>query len=58
MKRLAAREGLERLRKSCARLKVEAPRNLNPIFGALTHEEWIKMNIGHANLHLSFFVVK
>jgi len=56
--RLAAREGLERLRKSCARLKVEAPRNLNPIFGALTHEEWIKMNIGHANLHLSFFVVK
>jgi hypothetical protein len=39
-------------------LKVEAPKNLNPIFGALTHEEWIKMNIGHANLHLSFFVVK
>lgn len=56
--RLAAREGLERLRKSCARLKVEAPKNLNPIFGLLTHEEWIKMNIGHANLHLSFFVVK
>lgn len=56
--RLAPREGLERLRKSCSRLKVEAPRNLNPIFGALTHEEWIKMNVGHANLHLSFFVVK
>lgn len=53
---LLTREGLERLRRSCTRLKAEAPQNENPIFGKLTHEEWTKMHLGHANLHLSFFV--
>lgn len=53
---LPTREGLERLRRSCTRLKAQAPKNANPIFGTLTHEEWIRLNLGHASLHLSFFV--
>ena len=26
----------------------------SPIFGKLTHEQWITLNAGHATLHLSF----
>jgi Protein of unknown function (DUF1569) len=53
---LLAREGLERLRKACAKLEAGPPPRENPLFGKLTHDEWKRLNLAHAGLHLSFFV--
>ena len=36
------------------RLKQECPQVPNVIFGKMTHEEWIKLTLRHAELHLSF----
>jgi hypothetical protein len=47
-------EGLERYRRVMNRLKIEAPTAPNPIFGRLTHEEYIAINLRHAELHLGF----
>jgi hypothetical protein len=47
-------EGLARYRAACARLKAEAPTRRHPIFGAMTHDEWIAGQLRHAELHLSF----
>lgn len=46
------------LAKHCAamdRLRSESPTKPNVIFGPLTHEQWIQLNLRHAELHLSFF---
>ena len=37
------------------RLKREAPQMPNIIFGPLTHDEWINLNLRHSELHLGFF---
>jgi hypothetical protein len=50
------REGLDRYRKAVERLKAAAPSCDNPLFGPMTHDEWIRLNLSHASLHLSFFV--
>jgi hypothetical protein len=55
VERLATDEALAQLRTAFDRLAGESPSVLNPIFGELTHEEWIKLNLRHAELHLSFF---
>lgn len=44
-----------RLHRSFERLKSEAPTLPHPIFGPLTHDEWINLNLRHCELHLSFF---
>jgi hypothetical protein len=49
-------EGLERMRRVMERLKAEAPTQPQPIFGPLTHEEWIALHCRHAELHLGFLV--
>jgi hypothetical protein len=36
------------------RLAREAPTLPNKLFGPLTHDEWINLNLRHAELHLSF----
>lgn len=46
--------GLKRLRAVLDRLEREAPTIPNALFGPLTHQEWIKLNLRHAELHLSF----
>lgn len=46
--------GLKRLRAALDRLEREAPTSPNAVFGPMTHEEWIKLNLRHAELHLSF----
>lgn len=51
---LSTEEGAARLRKAAARMKAHAPTIPNPIFGPLTHEEWIGMNLRHAELHLGY----
>ena len=48
-------EALARLRPAFERLANEAPTKSNPIFGSMTHEEYIKLNLRHAELHFSFF---
>ncbi len=53
---IALDEALPRLRRVMERLKTEAPTAPNVIFGKLTHEESIAMNLRHAELHLGFLV--
>jgi hypothetical protein len=49
-------EALPRLQRVMQRLKSEPPTAANPIFGPLKHEEWIAINLRHAELHLGFHV--
>lgn len=49
-------EGLGRFRRVAERLKVEAPTAPSPVFGSLTHEESIALNLRHAELHLGFLI--
>jgi hypothetical protein len=49
-------EGLGRFRRVLGRLKAEAPTAPSPVFGLLTHEESIAMNLRHAELHLGFLI--
>jgi hypothetical protein len=45
-------EGLSRLRAAYHRLQTEAPTHTSPVFGSLTHDQWIKFHLRHAELHL------
>ena len=47
-------EGLRRLRAAFGRLRATSPTIANPVFGKLTHAQWIQLNLRHAELHLSF----
>ncbi len=49
-------EALGRLRRVMERLKTEAPTVPSPVFGQLTHQESIAMNLRHAELHLGFLI--
>ncbi|MEX2081802.1 MAG: DUF1569 domain-containing protein [Dehalococcoidia bacterium] len=46
--------GLARYRDILARVEREPPTKDSPLFGPLTHEEGIKSQLRHAELHLSF----
>jgi hypothetical protein len=50
--------GLSRFAEAMERLRNTAPTEPNPAFGPLTHEQWINLNLRHAELHLGFFVPK
>lgn len=47
-------EGLRRIRAAVERLKAGAPPHPNPIFGRLSHQEWIAGNLRHAELHFGY----
>lgn len=47
-------EGVRHLRRSLDRLKREKPTQKSVLFGELTHEEWIKGTLRHAELHMSY----
>ena len=51
---VAIDEGLSRYRAAMERLRASAPTITNPVFGPLTHEQWIQLNLRHAERHLSF----
>ncbi len=53
---LSVDEGLARYRKAWARLQAGTPQSPNAAFGPLTPDEWIRLNLRHAELHQSFFV--
>ena len=51
-------EGMSRLRKVIARVRGgEKFTHDSPIFGRLSHEQWITLQSGHATLHLSFLTL-
>jgi hypothetical protein len=52
--RISLDEGLDRLHRAWSRLDTQCPPDPNPLFGPLTHEQWKRLNLGHAELHLSF----
>lgn len=52
---LPTEEGLARFERAWARLKKSTPTQESPIFGELTHAEWIGLNLRHAELHLGYF---
>ncbi len=49
-------DGLAQLRAAVARLEREPKRAKHPVFGELSKEEWQKVHLMHANLHMSFLV--
>jgi hypothetical protein len=49
-------EGLTELHGAIARLQTEPKRAKHPVFGELTNQEWDKVHLTHASLHLSFLV--
>jgi hypothetical protein len=48
-------EALAKLRPALARIESQSPTEFNPLFGPMTHQDWIKLNLRHAELHWSFF---
>lgn len=38
------------------RLEAQAPSAPNPVFGPLSHQEWKRLHLNHASLHLSFLL--
>jgi Protein of unknown function (DUF1569) len=46
------------LQKSYDRLANQVPAQPSPLFGRLTHTEWIKLHLRHAELHLSFLAAQ
>ncbi len=47
--------GLAKFNSAWGRLKRGEPTKPNVIFGPLSQEEWVTLNLRHAELHLSFF---
>jgi hypothetical protein len=52
--RLSTDEGHARVVRAFKRLQGAPPLRPSPIFGVLTHEEWIAGNLRHAELHLGY----
>lgn len=52
--RIPTAEAMPHLERAYARLLNQAPPARHPIFGKFTHEDWIRLNLRHAELHLSF----
>jgi hypothetical protein len=52
---ISTADGLAKLRAAVARLDSTMPRVPNPVFGAISHDEWKKLHLGHAALHFSFY---
>jgi hypothetical protein len=51
---LTTDEGAARYRRSWERLRKSPPPIPNPVFGPMTHEEWIALHCRHAELHLGY----
>jgi hypothetical protein len=47
-------DAADRYRAALARLDREIPRGRHPFFGSLSHRQWIKFHLRHAELHLGF----
>ena len=49
-------EGIAALEKACARIQTEPQCHPSPVFGPLSREEWDRLHLKHAEMHLSFIV--
>jgi hypothetical protein len=49
-------EGLAELRSAVSRLKREPQRAKHPLLGNLSNEDWDKVMLAHASMHMSFLV--
>jgi hypothetical protein len=49
-------EGVAKFRSAMRRQQAIADRAPSPIFGPMTRDEWDRLHMRHAELHLSFFV--
>jgi hypothetical protein len=49
-------EGLAELHAAVVRLQREPRRASHPVFGTMSKEEWDKVHLKHASLHMSFLV--
>lgn len=49
-------EALEKLRAAIRRTDTETMTARHPVFGKLTHDEWLQFHLRHAELHLSFAI--
>jgi hypothetical protein len=49
-------DGLAQLRAAVARLERDPHRAKHPVFGNISNEEWNKVHLNHANLHMSFLL--
>lgn len=47
-------EAFERLKRAIERTQTQPMESKHPILGSLTHDEWTKLHLRHAELHLSF----
>lgn len=47
-------DAVEHLRTIISRAKAEGMTGRSPVFGQLTHDEWVQMHCRHAELHFSF----
>jgi hypothetical protein len=52
---LPTQRAVDELRMAYDRLTARDPGIANPFFGKLSHDDWIKLNLHHAELHQSFF---
>jgi hypothetical protein len=50
-------EALPHFVRGFERLKTESPGRPSPLFGELSHAEWIALHLRHAELHLSFLTL-
>ena len=51
-----AAASLDELRQQYGRLSRATPTEPHPFFGKLAHDEWVGMQLRHAELHLSFLI--
>lgn len=48
-------EGMSRIRRAIGRLDAgERMTQPSPLLGALTHEQWVRLNLNHTQMHLGF----
>ena len=47
-------QALARMTAAFTRLKTETPPGRHPLFGKMSHEQYIALNLRHAELHMSF----
>lgn len=49
-----AAEGLAYLQAAIARIEQTPMTAVHPLFGRMTHDDWLRLHLRHAELHLSF----
>jgi Protein of unknown function (DUF1569) len=50
----SSREAFEKLQAAVSRTRTERMKAKHPVFGTLSHEEWLQFHLRHAELHLGF----